>query len=348
MAAPHTPGQLPGQLRTTLPLVAAPMAGGPTTPDLVVAAARAGAFGFLGGGYLSADALSAQVEAVRTAGVDFGVNLFTPPVIPVDPAEFRRYAEELRQDAARHQVDLDSVPLTEDDGWRDKVDLLLSAPVPVVSFTFGMPNAAVVDALHRAGSLLVQTVTSATEAAAAAERGVDALVVQASAAGGHSGTLTPATIPPPTSLVDLLDAVRRTVDLPLLAAGGLSSADDVAAVLAAGAGAAAVGTALLLADEAGTSPTVRAALRDPARTETVVTRAFTGRPARGIRNAFIDDHEAGAPLGYPAVHHLTRPLRAAAGAAGDADRVNLWAGTGFRSTRPGPAAAILDGLAARG
>lgn len=337
---------LPGPVRTPLPLVAAPMAGGPTTPELVVAAGRAGALGFLAAGYLSAAALAERVETVRAAGVDFGVNLFAPPPIQVEAEAFHRYAGRLRPDADRYGLDLASVPVTEDDDeWHQKIELLVAAPVPVVSFTFGMPTPAEATALRRAGSLLLQTVTSPAEAVAAAERGVDALVVQASAAGGHSGTFTPASPPPPTPLAELLDAVRRSVDLPLLAAGGLSDAASVAAALTAGAGSAVVGTALLLADEAGTSATVRAALADPARTETVVTRAFTGRPARGIRNAFIDAHEDEAPLGYPAVHHLTRPLRAAAAAAGDADRVNLWAGTGFRSARSAPAAEILTGLA---
>jgi NAD(P)H-dependent flavin oxidoreductase YrpB (nitropropane dioxygenase family) len=115
-------------------------------------------------------------------------------------------------------------------------------------------------------------------------------------------------------------------------------------VLRAGADAAMAGTALLLADEAATVPTHRAALADPARSETVITRAFTGRPARGLRNRFIEIHERAAPLGYPAIHHLTAPIRRAAAAQADPERLHLWAGTGFRAASAQPAGEILRAL----
>jgi NAD(P)H-dependent flavin oxidoreductase YrpB (nitropropane dioxygenase family) len=190
----------------------------------------------------------------------------------------------------------------------------------------------------------VQTVTSAAEARQAADAGLDALAVQASAAGGHSGTFTPELDPAVVPLTKLLADVRAAVDLPLLAAGGISSARDVRDALDAGADAVVVGTLLLLADEAGTSRAHRAGLADHSR-ETAVMRAWTGRPARGLRNSFSDAYDAVAPAGYPAIHHLTRPLRRAAAAAADPEHVNLWAGTGFRAARPAPAAEILEGLA---
>jgi NAD(P)H-dependent flavin oxidoreductase YrpB (nitropropane dioxygenase family) len=169
--------------------------------------------------------------------------------------------------------------------------------------------------------------------------------VQASVAGGHSGTFTPDRMPAPVPLTELVARITESVRLPVIAAGGLATADDVTAVLHAGASAAAVGTVLLRAEESGASATHKAALADPSRTETVLTRAFTGRPARGLRNQFIDRFEASAPLGYPAVHHLTSPLRKAAAAAGEADLVHLWAGTGFRHAAEKPTAEILTGLA---
>jgi NAD(P)H-dependent flavin oxidoreductase YrpB (nitropropane dioxygenase family) len=108
-----------------------------------------------------------------------------------------------------------------------------------------------------------------------------------------------------------------------------------------------VGTALLRTDEAGTTATHRAALADPAARETVVTRVFTGRFARSLRNDFIDRYDSIAPAGYPAIHHLTSPLRKAAAAAGDPERLHLWAGTGYRQSTDGPAAAVLTRLAER-
>jgi NAD(P)H-dependent flavin oxidoreductase YrpB (nitropropane dioxygenase family) len=334
-------------LGVALPVLAAPMAGGPSTPELVTAASRAGSLGFIAGGYKTAEALAEQVREVRAATDRFGVNLFAPAPVPVDPIAYARYRERIRPDAERFGATVPEEPLEDDDSWQEKVHLLATDPVPVVSFTFGVPDRTAIDALRAAGSFLIQTVTSADEAARAADAGVDALVVQSGAAGGHSGTFTPSAIPSTRPLGELVGAVRARVGLPVIAAGGLDSSGRVSEAIGAGAGAAAVGTALLLAPEAGTSAPYRTALTGPDRGPTVVTRAFSGRPARAVRNPFLDEHHPHAPSGYPALHHLTSPMRRAAVAAGDSDYINLWAGTGYRSTRERPAAAILEDLASR-
>jgi nitronate monooxygenase len=328
------------------PVLAAPLAGGPTTPELVVAAGGAGSLGIIAGGYRTAEALDEQITAVSEHTDTFGVNLFAPHPVPVAPEAYRRYRELLLAEAERYAVELPVDPREDDDHWRDKIDLLVARPPAVVSFTFGLPSAAVLSRLRRTGSLLVQTVTSASEAIRAADAGVDALAVQSADAGGHSGTLTPERPPTPVALPDLVAEVTSAVALPCLAAGGLTTPAAVAAVVSSGAVAAMAGTALLLAPEAGTSPAHRRALLARDR-ETAVTRAFTGRPARGLRNRFIDAYDAVAPAGYPAVHHLTSPLRRAAAAAGDLERVNLWAGTGYRDAVERPAADTLRFLAAR-
>jgi len=330
------------------PVFAAPMAGGATTPDLVAAAAQAGGLGFLPGGYRTPSAFAEQLAQVRARGIPFGANLFAPNPAPADPDSYRRYRQEMQTEADRYRLRVaDLAPVEDDDHWQDKIDLLLADPVPAVSFTFGIPEPTVIARLRRAGTVVLQTVTSAPEAQLAAAAGVDALVVQASAAGGHSGTLTPDQIPPETPLPLLLAEIRAAVPLPLIGAGGIATPDAVDAAIAAGAEAVAVGTVLLRSTESGASAPHRAALADPGRRETVVTRAFTGRPARALRNAFTDAHTADAPVGYPAVHHLTSPIRKAAAQAGDAERVHLWAGTGWRGATEEPAAEILARLAAR-
>ena len=192
-----------------------------------------------------------------------------------------------------------------------------------MSFTFGIPSPDVITALQRVRTRVFQTVTSPSEARQAFEAGVDGLVVQAATAGGHSGTLTPRVLPTAVPLPELVASVRAITKLPIIGGGGIGEPGDVAAALAAGASAVAVGTLLLRSGEAGTSAPYRAALADPARTETVVTRAFTGRPARGLRNVFTDRYTGIAPSGYPALHHLTRPIRRAAAEAGDPERINL-------------------------
>ncbi|WP_197383196.1 NAD(P)H-dependent flavin oxidoreductase [Mycolicibacterium mengxianglii] len=333
-------------LGMTIPLIAAPMAGGATTPAMVIAASRAGGLGLLAAGYKSADAVEAEIAAVADASVPFGVNVFAPNPVPVTAETYREYAAAVQQRADRFGLNLPTDPRDDDDAFTDKIDVLLAHPVPVVSFTFGVPGADVIRALQKVGTAVVQTVTSPQEAELAAAAGVDMLAVQAAVAGGHSGTLTPDRMPEPVPIGELITRVATAVHLPLIAAGGLATPKDVSAALSAGAAAAAVGTVLLRAEESGASATHQAALADPARTETVITRAFTGRPARGLRNAFIDEFEPIAPLGYPAIHYLTSPLRKAAAAADEPELLHLWAGTGFRHARKEPTAKILADLVA--
>ncbi len=333
------------QFGMSIPLVAAPMSGGPTTPAMVSAATRAGALGMLAAGYKTVEAVEAELAKVRAEGIPFGINLFAPNPLPVDPDGYRTYAAIVQKDADQFAVTLPVEPIEDTDRFDEKIALLLDDPVPMVSFTFGIPPRDVVAALQRANTVVVQTVTTPEEAALAHEAGVDMLAVQAAAAGGHSGTLSPRQPLEPVPIVDLVKGVAARVPLPIMAAGGLATPAAVAEVIRAGATAAVVGTVLLRADESGASATHQAALTDPAYTETVITRAFTGRPARGLRNAFIDAHEAQAPLGYPAIHHLTTGMRKAAAAAGKPDYVHLWAGTGYRHATAEPAADILRRLA---
>lgn len=333
----------------TLPVAAAPMAGGPTTVALATAVAGEGAFPFLAGGYRTVDELAAEIAALRHTGAPFGVNLFVPERGPgPDERALRAYAARLRPEAAHHGLDIPPVTAATDreDGWEDKLALLRERPVPVASFTFGLPRARDVAALRRVGTRVLLTVTSPDEARAAQELGVDGLVVQGNAAGGHSATFDPERVPQPLPTEQLVRAVRHATALPTVAAGGVHGPGSIKRLLQAGAETVAVGTLLLRTDESGASATHRAALVDPRFTGTTVTRAFTGRPARALRNAFVDRHGAHAPVGYPEVHHLTRAIRRAAARAGDAERLHLWAGTGYRSAPDGPAADVVRRLVA--
>ncbi len=334
------------QFGMSIPLIAAPMSGGPTNPAMVSAATRAGGLGMLAAGYKTVQAIEGEIKTVRADGNPFGVNVFVPNSLPVDPDRYRAYAAIIQREADQFGLTLPPAPIEDTDGFDEKITLLLDDPVPMVSFTFGIPPRRVIAALRQAGSVVVQTVTTAEEAIQARDAGVDMLAAQAAVAGGHSGTLSPRQPLQPVPIVDLVKQIVAAAGLPVLAAGGLATPDAVADVIGAGATAAIVGTVLLRANESGASATHQGALTDPARTETVLTHAFTGRPARGLRNAFIDAHEAEAPFGYPAIHYLTSPLRKAAAAAGKPDYVHLWAGTGYRHATAEPAANILERLAA--
>ncbi|MGH3002661.1 MAG: NAD(P)H-dependent flavin oxidoreductase [Gaiellaceae bacterium] len=321
------------------PIVLAPMAGGPSTPELAAAVTNAGGLGFLAAGYLTADALGDRLRRARQlSSGPLAVNLFVLADEPVDTAALAAYARELEPDVARLGVQLGK-PRYEDDRLREKLELLERQPVDVVSTTFGRPTPELVERLHAVATAVWATVTSADEAVVAGDAGVDALVVQGPEAGGHRGSWGDAAHTTP--LLPLLREVAAEVDLPLIAAGGIADRAGVEAVLAAGARAAQIGTAFLLCPEAGTGEPHREALR--AGGETGITRAFSGRRARGIVNGFMRAHPD-APSAYPHVHHLTAPLRAAARAAGDREGFNLWAGAGFEQAREQPAAEVVARL----
>ncbi|WP_441963624.1 nitronate monooxygenase [Mycolicibacterium houstonense] len=326
------------------PVIVAPMAGGPTTPELAAAGSNAGGLGFLAAGYLTAEALADRIAGARALTTEpLGVNLFAPQPSAGTAEQIRTYAEALAGEAERYGVAL-GAPRYDDDAWADKLDVVHDLRPEVVSFTFGLPSQAEIARLHGAGITTVGTVTTVDEARLAVSRGIEGLAVQGPAAGGHRGTFDPAAEPASQPLEQLLAEVLAAVDVPVAAAGGLINADDVAGVLAAGAVAAQLGTAFLLADEAGSSAVHRAALQSPDFTETVVTRSFSGRYARGLRNRFISEHDAQAPLGYPEIHYLTSPVRKASVAAGDPQATNVWAGTGWRQARTGSVAEIIGSL----
>jgi nitronate monooxygenase len=320
----------------------APMAGGPSTPQLTAAVSGAGAYGILAGGYLTAAALQETVDRTRAlTGSAFGVNLFVPSQ-PADASVISRYASTLRADAGRLGVALGPAQW-EDDAYAEKLGLLQDLRVDSVSFTFGAPDADTVAHLHDAGTRVLVTVTSFDEALLARAVGADGVVVQGTEAGGHQGTFVgdgPNTVP----LTESLGAVRE-VGLPMIATGGVMAGRDLRAALDAGAVGVALGTALLCTPEAATSAVYRRALLERTFADTAITRAYTGRYARGLRNRFAREHDD-APAAYPEIHHLTRPLRAAATAAGDAEVPNMWAGTGWRAVTAEPAAVIVRRIAA--
>jgi nitronate monooxygenase len=329
------------------PVIVAPMAGGPSTPELVAAVTDAGGFGFLPAGYLDAGALEERIEKTATlTDAPFGVNLFVPG--ERSSAELSAHTERLRAEGERYGV-APGEPRWDDDDYPAKVRLVARRRIPVVSFTFGLPSRDDVALVREAGGTVVVTVTCPDEAVRAAEIGADALCVQGFEAGAHRGLLTDdADLSAGGELYGLLAALRLVsarVRLPLIAAGGLVHGADVAAVLVAGAVAAQLGTAFLRADEAGTTPLHRRALAEGERA-TAFTRAFSGRPARGLVNRFLTEHSVDAPAAYPQLHHLSKPIRAAATAAGDPEAVSLWAGQTYPLAPSGPAAQIVERLRA--
>ena len=323
------------------PVIVAPMAGGSSTAELVIAAAGAGALGFLAAGYKTPAAMAAEMADVRAATAQpFGVNVLLPGTPYPDPAALDRYLGSLRTAGPLGDATWD------DDGFGGKIAALLAEPPAVTSFTFGCPPAEVIRALQDAGSLVLVTVTSPAEAALAAGAGVDALCAQGYEAGAHRGTFANDDQPGRDyGLLSLIGEVARVTSLPQVAAGGIMDPRQVRAVIAAGAVAAQCGTAFLRCPESGAHPRYKAALTDPHYTATTLTRAFSGRLARGLANQFIRDHQD-APAAYPEINNATRPLRAAAAADADTERMSLWAGQGWRSATEQPVGEIIERLSA--
>ncbi|MFD9035950.1 nitronate monooxygenase [Streptomyces sp. NPDC059567] len=332
------------------PIVQAPMAGGASSPQLVGAVCEAGGLGFLAGGYKTAGGLYQEIKQVRgLTGQPFGVNLFMPQSgQPADSAAVEVYRHQLSGEATWYETQLGDPDSGRDDAYDAKLAILLEDPVPVVSFTFGCPGRDTLDAFSRAGTYTIVTVTSPEEAQAAQWAGADAVCVQGVEAGGHQGTHRddPDASVAGTGLLTLVTQVRETVQLPIVATGGIMRGAQIAAVLAAGADAAQLGTAFLVCPESGAHALHKQAMTNPLFVRTELTRAFSGRPARGLVNRFMREHGPYAPAAYPEIHHLTAPLRKAAATAGDAQGMALWAGQGHRLARELPAGQLVEVLAA--
>lgn len=325
------------------PIIQAPMAGGPSTPALAAAVSAEGGLGFLAAGYRTVDGLRDDIGAVRgLTEAAFGVNLFYLAERSVDEDAVARYASMLAPEAARRGVDLGQPRF--DDDWLDaKLDAVLEDRPPIVSFTFGCPTSEMVGRLHERHIAVWVTVTEVEEASQAEAVGADALIVQGVEAGGHRGSFEDDDGRGELALLPLLRLVTRVSRLPLMASGGLADGAGVAAALAAGARAVQIGTAFMRCPEAGTSQVHRDALAEPR--STCLTRAFSGRRARGVENRFMREYEPAAPAAYPHVHHLTAPLRAAARARSDPEAINLWAGQSHQLAEELPAGELVRRLA---
>jgi nitronate monooxygenase len=283
------------------------------------------------------------VRSLLSDEIPFGVNVFAPPGHGSGAANVAAYADTLAAEAARNDVEL-GTPRWDDDRYGDKLELLAAEHVPVVSVTFGCPSQDDVDRLHEADVAVWVTVTTPAEAQAAHAVCADALVVQGVESGGHRGGFDD-DAPGDIGLLALLQLVREAVgdEAPLVGAGGVATGRGVAAVLAAGAVAASLGTAFMLCPEAATAPAQREAIAHGT-APTALTRAFTGRAARGVVNRFVREHSADAPSAYPEVHHLTARVRAAARERGDADGFHLWAGQAYHLSKAVPAADLVAQL----
>jgi nitronate monooxygenase len=334
------------------PLILAPMAGGPSTPELVAAVSNAGALGSIGAAYLAPEEITRIIGAVRRlTSKPFAVNLFAggwdaQPTFHDTSAPYTPMLELLGRYHRALGLPVPALPAAKPSPFRGQLDAVLAAGVSVFSFTFGVPDAEALAELKARGVVTMGTATTVAEARALEAAGVDAIVAQGSEAGAHRGTFLGSFEASMIGTMALVPQIVDAVHVPVVASGGIMDGRGIAAARALGAAAVQLGTAFIACDESGAPESHKAALLAAQDDATAVTRAFSGRPARGLVNRFmVDVDKSGVAIpAFPIQNDLTRPMRAAAVAQGDAGAFNLWAGQAARLARRGPAAALVSAL----
>jgi len=329
------------------PIIQGPLGGGPSTPELVAAVSNAGGLGSLGAAYLTADQIGDAIRRVRSlTSRPFQVNLFAGGWNAAQDFDAAPMLDLLGEIHQKLGIPPPTAPKPAPDPFPAQFEAVLDARPPVFSFTFGIPDREAISRLRSRGIVTLGTATTVDEARCLEEAGVDAVVAQGAEAGAHRGTFLDSF---EASMVPTLDLVRATasaLSMPVIATGGLMDRDDVIAALDAGASAASLGTAFLACPESGASEAHKRAIVAAKEDTTVVTRAFSGRPARGLRNAFIAKCGAATNciLPYPLQNSLTRAMRTAAAQQGIADFLSLWAGRGVARATSLPAGDVVASL----
>ena len=330
------------------PIIQGPLGGGPSTPELVAAVSNAGGLGSLGAAYLNPDQIADAIRQTRAlTNRPFQVNLFaggwrTDPAFDAAPM-----LELLSEIHPLLNIPPPVLPPPAPDPFPAQLEAVLDACPPIFSFTFDIPNQDALSRLQSRGIMIVGTATTLAEARLLAEARVDAIVAQGAEAGAHRGTFAGSFEESMVPTLELTAQIHNSLPTPVIAAGGLMDGRDVAAAMAAGASAAALGTAFLACSESGAPAVYKQALVNASSDTTVITRAFSGRPARGLKNEFIArlEKKQHAILPYPFQNALTRAMRSAAGRQGLAGFLSLWAGTGVARTRSMPAGKLVRLLA---
>ncbi|MPZ45468.1 MAG: DUF561 domain-containing protein [Betaproteobacteria bacterium] len=352
MSVPHTIRTwLTERLGLRYPIVQAPMAGGPTTPELVAAVGNAGALGSFGFAYTEAAAMQQQMEAARAATrAPIHINLFVENV-PPPPSEEAMHAS-LNALVPMYAALGVQVPQRIDPPYCPDLDTQVCAVLAlrpgVLSMHFNQLSAQTIADARAQGIVVAAAATSLAEARHIESLGVDFIIAQGAEAGGHRGTFLGAAAESMIGTLALVRTLVRNCSVPIVAAGGIMDGAGLAAALALGACGAQMGTAFLAVKESGASELHKRALFEHADAATTITRAFSGRPARGIRNAFIARAEAdNIPLlPFPVQNKATGPLRAAAAKQNNPDYVSLWAGQAYTLARRMGAAELVRTIVA--
>lgn len=324
--------ELVNRLKLKVPLVVAPMAGGPTTVDLVVASSNAGALGSIGGAYSAGEMIEDFTKNVRakTSG-PIAINLFIPHnILPVSADKITKAVKATEQYRKELNLPVPDLQPPYEENFDQQFESVLKIKPEVLSFVFGLLDADYVQAAKKENIYLIGTATTLDEALALEESGVDAITLQGVEAGGHRGIFDPKVDDPQIGAFDLLEQCHAKIRIPFIAAGGIMNTQHIKHALQKGAKAVQMGTAFLACKESGVSAPYKKALLASENRKTRLTRAFSGRFARGIENRFMLEmaDQADAILPFPAQNKFTRDLRNASVKAGSPDFLSLWSGSG--------------------
>jgi len=322
----------------SLPLVVAPLGGGPTTAKLVVESCNAGALGSLAAAYLQPDQIAIEVKAIRRqTHRPFAINLFTPmPTLSLNPNVIQTaltLTRPYRMELGLREPSF-GPPFHPD--FDRQFEVVLKEKPAVFSFIFGLLDPVYLAECRKRSILTLGSATTPDEAMALEASGVDAVVAQGVEAGGHRAIFDPERADPGIDTLRLTRSLVERVRIPVISAGGIMDGNAMAKCLKAGAEAVQMGTAFLLCPEAGTSPAYRRAISEMKNQETGLTRVFSGRLARGLRNRFFTEMQSHpeAVLPFPAQNAFTRDLRGGSSALGRPDFLSLWAGSQVDAIRP--------------
>ena len=333
-----------------LPIIQAPMAGAQASA-MAIAVSNAGGLGSLPCAMLTAEGLRKELEAMRTqTGKPFNVNFFCHAAPVVDSGRESAWRAALAPYYRQYGIDPAAIPAGPGRApfSAEFADVLEQFQPSVVSFHFGLPPADLMKRVKTWRSKIFCSATTVEEALWLEAHGVDAVIAQGVEAGGHRGIFLSDDLSTQVGTFALLPQVVRAVKLPVIAAGGIASADGVAAALALGAAGVQIGTAYLLCPEATITAIHREALKSDSARHTALTNLFTGRPARGIVNKVMRElgPVSSLPPAFPLATSAIVPLRAKAEAAGSGDFSPLWSGQNATGCREIPAGQLTRELAA--
>lgn len=313
-----------------LPIIQAPMAGGVTTPELVAAVSNAGALGSLGAAYLSPKELSESIRAIKSKTQQaFAVNLFSPQDCNIMAIDQKPTCDRLTEISTALNVNIKPVTPPFLPNFEEQIKIIIEENVPIFSCIFGIPEKKYLDDLRDNNCKLVGTATNLEEATLLVNAKFDAIVAQGVEAGGHRGTFTfPAQKDQQLKTLNLVTQLNTAINIPIIAAGGIATNNHVKQALAAGASACQIGTAFITTEESGANSLHKSALIQAQNDHTLLTTAFSGRPARGINNDFIQKMLLNKDLilPFPAHNALTKPMRVAAAQQNNTQFMSLWSG----------------------